>query len=177
MIDNKLVPAHILVSYIWEILDANTRMEKINGSVPIVAINDEPAFSESKKPYVIYGYAESSSLKNNVIHGGVFTGRVIAPNFSYLTEILGAVARAFEDSDVVTENINIWSSNHQVMINNVLTDVDFEGVRFTSVSISYVEASEPAEAEGDPIEGTFSIAYEYISRQPVVFPTNGGLWL
>jgi hypothetical protein len=180
MITKKIIPAHILRLYIWELLIQEINMQKVAGKdpltgatfslVPIIPVEDEPKIADSDKPYAIYGYAENESRNLEQIKEGVFSLRVIAPTFSELTHIINTVALAFESSDISTEAVNRYSSKY--------TGEALLGLRFTYTKATYVEGGEAAETEGGPMDGVVNITYRYINNLPNPFlnSAKGGLW-
>lgn len=169
MIDNKIVPAHILRLYIWEILKLNTSMTTVNGLVPIVPIEDEPKLSDSGKAYIIYGYADSEANRNDHIRRGVFSARISAPTFAQIGQISNVIASAFESRDVATESVNLWSSQYP---GGALI-----GIRFTELITTYVEGGEAPETEGGPVDAVVNISYRFITDLEVNRPVPNGLWL
>jgi hypothetical protein len=175
MINNKIVPAHILRAYIWEVLkqtpqDGGVSMTEINTLNPILPIEDEPKVAGENKPYAIYGYAENNAYPLDQIREGVFSLRVMSPDFGTLTQIINTVGVAFESADIATEAVNRFSAQH---MNGV-----FVGMRFTFLKTSYIEGGEAAQTEGGPVDGVVNITYKYINHLPIPIPVSaqGGLW-
>lgn len=174
MITNKILPAHILRLYVWEILDKDTSMDKVQTTrgllVPIVPVEDEALLSNTDKPYAIYGYSESESRVIDQIREGVFSLRVNAPTYAELGQIINTVSRAFESCDVATEAVNNFSSDFP---NEALI-----GLRFTYLKTSYVEGGEASEDEGGPMDGVVNVSYRYVNHLPIPIPDSakGGLW-
>lgn len=172
MIDNKIIPSHIIRLYIWDIVQNRTTMETINGYVPIISIEDEPIIADARKPYIIYGYSEQESTRIEQIRRGAFVARIIAPDFGQLTQIINTIAAAFESTDIATEGLNTFAS--------IYPDNRLVGIRFTKAKLGYLEGGEPPESEGGPVEGIVNISYEYISSLEIPVPAsvkNSGLWL
>lgn len=175
--NNKILPAHILRLYIWDLLKANNTagLVPVNGHLPIIPIEDEPLLSDAAKTYMIYGYAENnpeSGLRE--IRRGIFSLRVVAHGqnaFAQLGEITTTISRALDRGDASAENVNIWSSNFVVG-----SDKPFVGIRFTSVDVIYTEGGDAPETEGGPVPGIINIAYRYVTHQNVILPATGGLW-
>lgn len=166
MINNKILPAHILIGYTWEVLSLNTSLSKVNGLVPISAIEDEPKLYDSGKTYLVYGWAENESPSQTEIKRGVINLRVMSKSIGETGQVLNVLNRAFENEDRTAENINIWSS----------TRPEFHGIRFTSVCTAYIESIEPAESEGGKVIGNIAISYNYITNLAVSLPISQGLW-
>lgn len=173
---NKYLPAHILSLYVWELLQQETGMQKVNGYVPIVPIQETPQL-ESDKPYIIYAYSESPGNRSFQQKAGTFALRFVVPKpadgasqITPLNRMVNTVAQAFQDFDIATEAVNFWSSNFGTG--------EFVGIRFTHLETSYVEQAEPAETEGGPIDGIVNIAYKCIinTPTPVVNSVPTGLW-
>lgn len=170
MITNKILPAHILRLYVWELLKVETSMDTIDTLIPVLPIEDEPKVANSGKAYAIYGYAENESRTLDQIREGIFSLRVIAPTFAQLGQILNTVSLAFESPDIATEVVNKYSSQYQ---NDLL-----EGIRFTHVKTTYIEGGEAGESEGGPMDGVVNLAYRYVNHLPTPIPqvARGGLW-
>ncbi len=169
MITNKILPAHILRLYVWELLRQEINMSKVNDLIPILPIEDEPKVESANLPYAIYGYAENDS-KVDQIHEGVFSLRVNAPTFAQLGQITNTVALAFESSDIATEAVNRFSSQY--------SGGALLGIRFTFTKVTYIEGGEAAESEGGPVDGIVNVYYRYVNAlpNPVVNAARGGLW-
>jgi len=166
MISNKILPAHILALYTWEVLKLNTSLEKIGNLVPIIPLEDEPKFSDSGKTYLIYGYAENENPGNHEIKRGVFSLRVVGKTFGEVGQITNVLSRAFEDEDATAENVNIWSTENDVL----------HGIRFTSICTSYLDGGDAADSEGGNEEAIISISYSYVTHLKVNLPVSSGLW-
>lgn len=170
MISDKIVPAHILRLYVWEILKANTSMTTVNGLVPIVPIEDEPKLADSGKPYIVYGYAETEARVMDEIRQGIVSFRITTPDFGLLGEITNVIATAFESRDFATEAVNRWSNQYP--------EGALRGIRFMEVKTTYVEQGEPARTEGGPVDTVVNVSFRYITDLEVTHPTAalGGLW-
>jgi hypothetical protein len=170
MINSKLLPAHILRLYIWELIDQEGGMETINDLIPILPVEDEPKVADSHKAYAIYGYAENESRALEQIRDGIFSIRVVAPTYAQLGQILSTIGRGFESSDVATEAVNRYSTQYP---NQALT-----GIRFLQAKTSYMEGGEAPETEGGPLNGVVNIAYRYVNNLTIPVPAvaAGGLW-
>lgn len=167
-IDNKILPAHILRLFVWELLKLNAGLEPVNGLIPLVPIEDEPTLAESGEPYLIYGYAEMEAERRDINRRGVLSFRIVAPTSAQLGQISNVISSAFESRDVATEAVNRWSSTNDQLV----------GIRFTSLKTTYVERGEAAESEGGPVDTVVNIGYEYITDVEIAFPTasGNGLW-
>jgi len=170
-ISNRIIPAHILRLYIWDLFKNNTGLQEVNGLVPIVPIEDEPKLEQSGQTYFVYGFAESQSGPFQEIKRGIFSLRYSTQNFSTVGEITTTISRAFENSDHASKQVNLWSSNYGGdSVTDPLrgsADNPFIGIRFTSLEVTYTEGGEPPDSEGAPIEGIINIGYNYISLQTV----------
>lgn len=162
-ISNKIMPAHILRLYIWDLFTNNTGLQKVNGLVPIVPIEDEPQLADAGQTYFVYGFAESQSGPFHEIRRGIFSLRYSTQDFSTVGEITTTISRAFENPDDASKNVNAWSSYYG---DDAASD-PFIGIRFTSLEVTYTEGGEPPDTEGGPIEGIINIGYNYISQQAV----------
>lgn len=168
MISEKIVPAHVLRLFVWEVLKINSNLETVNDLVPIVPLEDEPVLADTGKPYIIYGYAEMDARKSDLNRRGVLSLRIVAPTTAELTSISNILASVFEDRDRATEAVNRWSSTMPALI----------GIRFTETRVTFVERGEPAESEGGPVNTVVNISYEYITDLQITLPgvARGGLW-
>lgn len=169
MISDRIVPAHILRLYTWDVLSHADALTLVNGKVPIIPLEDEPELSDAGKPYAVYGYSENDGGRLEQIRQGVFALRVISQSTGDLDRIISIVSRAFESTDIATEALNRFTDAHSA---------DLEGIRFTFARTSFVESADPAETEGGPVEATITISYRYINRLPVPVAESaqGGLW-
>lgn len=170
MPDNKIVPAHVIRGYLWEILQEYAGMKKVNNLIPIVPFQDEPDLADSGKSYLIYGYADQSVEKSTVFRRGVFSVRIEASDINEATKIANITSRAFEDRDVATEAVNHWSGT--------AANGAFVGIRFTDIVTTFSEAGDPAESEGGPVSRLVSISYECIlgDGPPLLDSYTSGLW-
>lgn len=162
--DNKILAVYILNNYIWNILQQNNApISLVNGAIPIVPVLDAPQLAEEGRPYIIYGYAEQFTTGMPEVRTGTLSLRITAGTYSELGEIMTTIARTFEELDVSASHVNEWSSNNQ----------SFVGIRFTSVSTTYVSADTAPDAEGGMYDGTVNITYRYVSHQQVKQYSNG----
>lgn len=181
MITNKIIPAYIIRLFLWEVLSLNEALSKIdtpNGQlIPILPVEDEPRVADSKKAYIIYGYAESEAQRIEQERRGIFSARIWAPTFAQLVEITNLIASTFESSDFATEAVNRYSSNY--------AGGALVGIRFTHLKTTYIEGGEAAETEGGPVDGVVNISYNYVrsdknaSGLPLIrIPdtAKGGMW-
>ncbi len=170
MISNKVLPAHILRLYVWELMKQEIGMQMVNGFVPILPVEDEPKVADTNKTYAIYGYAENDNRSSEQIREGIFTLRIIAPTFSELGQFTNVMSNAFESTDIATEAVNNFSSRYP---NEALI-----GITFKYVKVTYVEGGEASTDEGGPMDGVVNVAYRYINHleTPIVNSARGGLW-
>lgn len=162
----KYQPANLIANYVWQLLDQNTDIGKIGGVIPISAGKDDPAFSDSRLPYLIYGYSEATKTRIDQIHRGAISFRIMAPTFGRMGEIVNVITLAFEDCDAGAIALNTWTS----------ANPDLVGIRFTKVEPTYVEGGQEIEREGAPFEGMINLSYEYITRQTVKTFKSNGTW-
>lgn len=170
MISQKILPAHILTEYVWQLLKQEGALTTVNGLVPIVPFEDEPKLADADKPYAIYGYAENISNNVEEIREGVYSLRISAPKVSQLVHITNVLGAAFESSNVATEAVNRWSGT---AFNGA-----FIGIRFTRIRVTYIDGGDPADSEGGPIDGSVTIDYRYVHHldTPMLLESRGGLW-
>jgi hypothetical protein len=158
MISNKVLPAHILRLYTWELMRANLDWTEIDNLIPVVPLEMEPKLVDSGKSYLVYGWAEQSSGRTPEICRGTFSLRIIARSFGELGWIMNTIIRAFDHIDI-TDSLNDWSSD--------FSQQSLVGIRFTNLEVTYAEGGNAPTSEGGPTEGLVNIAYNYISHQPV----------
>jgi hypothetical protein len=147
MLSNKIVAAHVLRLYVWEMLKVNEVLSEvtINGKtiIPIVPVQDEPELRDSGKAYIIYGWSENEENNVENIQRGNMAFRIIAE----------------DGEDETAASVNWWST---VYPNNALV-----GLRFTWVKTILVESADPAATEGGQVEGNVMVGYRYVSSQQV----------
>lgn len=169
MADPRVLPAHMLAGYVWELWKANQSgvdvITAANGKklARIAPISDEPDLRSADVTYILYGFAESETGPLNVHHTGQFSMRIIAKNFSEMTTLIRILQSAFELEDEAAQNINWWST----------TRPGYDGMMFTSVCVSFIEAADAETTEGGRLEGVVSLRYRYLMETPVkVFSKN-----
>jgi hypothetical protein len=161
----KILPAHIIRLYAWDVLQANTDLQPINGYIPVIALDDEPRVADAQKTYVIYGYSDNNDPRSYEIRRGVVAFNVKARSFSELGQITNALSRAFENCDISAAQVNAWSS--------LFPDNPFHGIRFTTLETIYVEGGFPEKSEGGPLHGLVNVSYEVIiNDETFVLPAN-----
>lgn len=165
-VTNKIIPAHLLRLYAWEVLKNNTSIGLIDNLVPIIPISDEPQVRDAGKTYMIYGYTEDSDTDLTEVRGGLFVLRIIGKTFAEVGEITSVLSRAFENEDESAANINLWSSTNDALV----------GIRFTNTRINYVEGGTPPDEEGGEIEGQVHIKYRYVTHQTIKSFKANGTW-
>ena len=168
MINNKILHAHVLRVYTWELLKANIGWTEVNGMIPIVPLGDEPRLSDSGKSYIIYGYAEQAPGSTKEVRTGSLTYRIIARTFAELGEITNVITAGFEELDRSAHRVNLWSSNY--------SGGAFIGIRFGTLEVTYIEGGEPADQEGGPVDGLLNIEYSYIIERNVKQYQADGTW-
>lgn len=154
---SKILPAHVIRLYAWEVLKLNTSMEVIDNLVPIIAIEDEPQISDAQKTYIVYGYSESNDARLYEKRRGVVAFRIKARRFGELGEITNTLSRAFENCDISAAQVNAWKAEYDGNI--------FKDIRFTSIETIYVEGGVPDD-EGGPLHGIVNVSYEAIINDP-----------
>lgn len=167
----KILPAHIIRLYAWEVLKANTDLAEIDGYVPIIALEDEPKVSDAQKTYLIYGYSENNDPRLYELKRGTVSFRIKARLFGELGQITNALSRAFENCDISAYQVNQWASSNP--------DKIFKNIRFTSIEVVYVEGGSPEDSEGGPTDAVLNVAYECVIHDDTfTLPNNAdtGLW-
>lgn len=155
---SKILPAHIIRLYAWDVLYNNTSMTLINGAVPIIPLEDEPQISDAQETYIIYGYSESNDPRLYEKRRGVVAFRIKARTFGELGQITNSLSRAFENCDISAAQINAWKAAYTGNI--------FKDIRFTSLETIYVEGG-VADDEGGPLHGIVNVSYEAIINDPI----------
>ena len=171
MVNDRILPAHVIRNFIWELLKLNMTITTINNKVPILYVKDEPEVAGANKIYALYGYVENAnSGGNDVERRGSFALRVKSPTMAQLDEFLNIISTAFSSKDAAVEAVNIWSSQQPE---------NYDGIRFTGFEVTYVEGGEPPDTEGGPVLGSINISYSYITRLELQYPApvnSAGMW-
>jgi hypothetical protein len=169
---DKIIPAHVLRLYAWEVLQVNGVLETIDGLVPIIPLEDEPQIADAEKTYIIYGYSENNDARIPEMRRGSLVFRIKARTFHELGPITNALTRAFEGLDIPASRINMWKSKDEY------ADA-FKNINFKTTDAIYVEGGYPEDVEGGPLIGALHITYSCTVDDPsFVLPVNasGGLW-
>lgn len=169
MAEARIMPAHMLAGYVWELWQANqTGVDYVSGAdgrklARIAPLSDEPDLRDSNVTYILYGFAENEMGALPIHHTGQFAMRVIAKSFNEFTALARIISSAFEIEDEAAQNINWWSS----------TKPGYDGIMFTTVCVSFVEAADAETTEGGRIEGIITLRYRYLMESPVkIFKKN-----
>lgn len=171
MADARIMPAHMLAGYVWDLWRANQPgvdfITAANGKklARIAPLTDEPDLRDADVTYILYGFAENETGKLNVHHTGQFAMRIIATSFNEFTTLSRILAAAFEIEDEAAQNVNWWSS----------TKPGYDGIMFTSVCTSFMEGTDAETTEGGKMEGIVSLRYRYLMEVPVK-KFNGTGW-
>ena len=170
MLSNKIVAAHLLRLYAWEMLDANNAIEQITTKdrdtgedilwIPIIPVEDEPELRDSGKAYIIYGWSENEERGDDEVQRGNVAFRIIAEDTNQLSHITSVLARGMNEEDQTANSVNWWSTNY--------TGADLVGIRFTWIKTVLVESADPASEEGGQVEGNVMVGYRYVSSQRVI---------
>jgi len=171
MVD-KVIPAHILRLYAWDVLQANGLLETINGLIPIIPLEDEPQVADAQMSYIIYGYGENNDARIPEIRRGSMVFRIKARRFGELGPINNALTRAFQGQDIPAARINQWKAKNS-------NAAAFANISFKTTESVYVEGGYPEDAEGGPLIGIVHITYSVTIQDPgFVLPTNANhpLW-
>lgn len=163
MAEVRILPAHMLAGYVWDLWRANqTGIDYVAGAdgrklARIAPLTDEPDLRDSGVTYILYGFAENETGALSVHHTGQFAMRIIAKSFNDFTTIARIFTSAFELEDEAAQNINWWSSSKS----------GYDGIMFTSVCVSFMEAADAETTEGGKMEGVVSLRYRYLMEAPV----------
>lgn len=160
--DITVVPAHLLRSYIWQVLKANLPEawdeSNYGGKIPIVPLGEEPELSKYSGPHIVYGYTNEASGPIAARESGSVSFAVYDQNFRRLGRTMNVLKRAFDRYDETARDVNNYTSHIP----------EFVGIRFGSISLSYLEGGSPEENEGGNMSALMTVRYEYYSTQEVV---------
>jgi hypothetical protein len=161
----------MLAGYVWDLWQHNTNpvVSKILGKnglplARIAPVSDEPDLADSGKTYILYGFAENEQGPLSQLHTGAFAMRVISKNFAELSQVVRIISGAFETEDWAAESVNAWTSGR----------IGFDGIRFTSICATYIEAADAATVEGGTMEGTINLKYRYVIESNTKTYRSGG---
>lgn len=149
----EIIPAFILIDYIWVVLKKNTDMQEsdYDGLVPIVPLSEAPEFTQYAKPYIVYGYSDTPSSDLWVRRQGNMAFVIYADNFQQLSKITNIMAYTFDRADETAKDVNDYTS----------TIPAYYGLTFGYIQVSFVEGGSPEETEGGRISSAVNIKYEY----------------
>ena len=156
---DKVIPAHILRLYAWDVLQANGLLEEINGLIPIIPLEDEPQIADAQKTYIIYGYGENDDPRMPEMRRGSMVFNIKARRFGELGPITNVLTRAFEGLDIPAARINYWKGKNA-------NASAFANINFKTTSAVYVEGGYPEESEGGPLMGMVHITYSVTVVDP-----------
>lgn len=162
-------PVYLLRSYIWGLLKANTDMKESDygtpGLVPIVPVAEAPELEQFSKPYIVYGYAnDPTSTNENYRQRGSMSMAIYSTNFHQITNLLTILSTVFNEEDKAAKTVNEYTS----------TIPQFVGLRFSTISVGFLEGPSPEETEGGRESGLINIRYEYyVDYQVKVFKPAG----
>lgn len=162
MAEARILPAHVLAGYVWDLWKANQGVGTITGKdgrqlARIAPVGDEPDLRDSGETYILYGFAENENGRLPVLHTGMFAMRIIAKNFAEMTSLIRILQGTFELEDEAAQNVNWWTTGKS----------GYDGIMFTSVCVANVEASDAETNEGGRQEGMVSLRYRYLVETPV----------
>ena len=170
MLSNKIVAAHLLRLYVWEMLDANNAISTITTKdretgedivwIPIIPVEDEPELRDSEKAYIIYGWSENDERGDEEVSRGNVAFRIIAEDTNQLSHITSVLSKGMDNEDETANSVNHWSTNYN--------DADLVGIRFTWIKTVLIESADPASEEGGEVEGNVMVGYRYVSSQEVI---------
>lgn len=157
MLIDKVLPAHVLAGYVWDLWKNNANVSPISGrnGLPlarIAPVTDEPDLRDSGQTYILYGFAENEANKLEPLHTGTFAMRIISKDFSELSYLMRMFGAAFELENESANSVNLWSYQRDAM----------RGMRFTNLCVTFTQAADASTTEGGYIEGQVNIKYQYI---------------
>lgn len=157
----EITAPYAIIDYTWDLLKLNTQMDvsDYGNRIPIIPSSQQPEFTESGKPYIVYAYTENPTNEVYAIRGGQIAYAVYGTSDRDINTILNILATQFGRFDETAEDINNWS------VGKV-----FQGLRFTNLSINVIEGPGPEDAEGGPRSGVTMIRYECIPTYEIVKP-------
>lgn len=165
----NIAAPHILRLYVWELLKNNSALAEIDGKIPFSS-EDDKIFAQSGKPYIIYGYNETTPRESSYMVDGNFAMRLITRDSATAVKISNIIAGALEFGDVAAANINLYSTAKSD------SKIDLRGCRFTHARAGYHNiGDEPAQDEGGRMESIVMIEYKYI-REHEVKTFDGVSW-
>ena len=127
------------------------------GLVPIVPLGEEPELDKFNKPYLVYGYAESSYGESSGRTVGNIMFAIYSTTFDELSQVANVIGKAFEPDDAA-ENINAYTS----------TIPAFIGIRFGNVQLTTIEGGTPEETPGGRMSAVVNIRYEYYADYSLI---------
>ena len=92
-------PAHLMRLWIWNILQKRG-MEKINGLIPVVPVEDHRELAESGMPYIVYGY---NIMPRETYHEGAMAFNIYMQQDGKDICIRAIDVMTFSDSGKITE--------------------------------------------------------------------------
>jgi hypothetical protein len=151
--DSKILPAYVLLDYIWAVLKANTDMteDDYDGLIPIVPLSEQPEIVEYDAPHIVYGFSESATPDLYAKQRGNMAFVVYSTNAREVSHITNIIAKTFNRADDAARDVNNFSS----------TIPAYVGLRFGYINTSYVEGGSPEESEGGRQSSAVNIHYEY----------------
>lgn len=157
--DNKITPAYLLRSYIWQLLKLNLGWTEANygNLVPIVPVAEEPEISVFDKPYIVYGYALDGTGDLHARGSGSMTLVIYDANFRNLTQALNVIVTALERQDESARDVNRYTSSVPAFI----------GLRFGYIRIGFTEGGTPETTEGGRQSALVNISFEYYTELDV----------
>lgn len=173
MLNEKVLPAHMLAGYVWDLWQHNTTpaVSTVLGKnglrlARIAPIGDEPDLADSGQTYILYGFAEQEQGGLPQLRTGSFAMRLISKNFAELSQLVRIISGAFETEDWAAESVNAWTDGK----------TGFDGIRFTSVCTTYMEAADAETHEGSTMEGVINLKYKYVIESGTKVYKGNGVW-
>ncbi len=167
MTELSTMAPHVINSYAWAVLKANTSMTESDygGRVPIIPSNQEPEFTQYNKPFIVYGFAEDPSNINLAQRSGTLVYAIYADTASTINKIYNILTEALGRFDKTAYDVNAWISKSANYAN-------FAGISMRYVAVAFGEGPGPVEQEGGRQVATLTIKYSHVSTYTVITGYN-----
>ena len=155
-------PAHLMRLWIWNILQKRG-MEKINGLIPVVPVEDHRELAESGMPYIVYGY---NIMPKETYHEGAMAFNIRSESQPLANKYSRVIGEAFNWVGAA-ENINYFFKDNYG---------DPGPVRITSTSTESYDSGTPEETEGAETWSLVIVNFTAVIDDEFEWPSNKGLW-
>jgi hypothetical protein len=158
--DLTLVPAYVLRSYAWAVLQANDPEtwdeSKYGDLLPIVPVSEEPDIEQYAGPHIVYGYVESSTGDLVAQTTGSVTFVVYDQKFRRLTKTINILKEAFGRKDDTATDVNRFSGAYDPSNSETYP---YLGITFGTIYIAFIEGGAPEETEGGRQSAIVTVMY------------------